>query len=204
MLAELQTAEQREHDTKQELDDTKREVEATRGLAEIAANARDIAQTRVEALEAQVLDLRRQAEGSGQEAAARAQQVDAAHYEAVDLQSQLEEIRTDFCEKEGELDRTTAENRALKRSVDELMSRIEALSAQVGSLSQTSVLSPITASLLQVQVLHTQKVDADERADKLEKDLTDARFQAATQTRATHTHLADSGLAQSHRPDGQN
>jgi uncharacterized protein YoxC len=131
LLAELHAVEQRDRTTQQELDGAKRELEAARGVAQLAAEGRDDAEKRMVELAAQLDDLQRDAEGSGQEAAVRAQQVDAAQIEAADLQRQLEDLRNDLCMKEGELDRTAAENKALKRSVDDLMSRIEAFSSQV-------------------------------------------------------------------------
>jgi chromosome segregation ATPase len=179
LLSELEASEKACRAAQMGLANARREIDAARGAAQLAANARDEAVAEAASLAETLQRLEQRAEDLTNETAMRAREFDSAAADAGDLRQWLEETRTDLAGRESALAEMGAENKALKDTLDKLTSQYEQLK-------------------MQLRTLHQQKKEAEERALSLTRELTNARFDAATRETVTHRHnLADSGLARS-------
>ena len=137
------------------------ELQAARDLSAMASKGRDDLQRRCAQVEAEAERLKKQLRDAGRVVSAHDQLADTAGAQNANLERMLSDARKGLAENEKQLKQEAAEKAALKRSLKDLTERAREMGQTMNQLAQS-------------------KAGLEDRVQALEKEVTNARYQAVT------------------------
>ena len=143
------------------------ELQAARDLSAMASKGRDDLQRRCALVEAEAERLKKQLRDAGRVVSAHDQLADTAGAQNANLERMLSDARQGLAENEKQLQQEAAEKAALKRSLKDLTERAREMGQTMNQQAQS-------------------KAGLEGRVQELEKEVTNARYQAATTSVAQH------------------